>query len=95
MKVATLMTIKIKIKSLDGCNIQIMDENTSKWIKMKMKRKMKTLTNSYWHSTCSLCLKNEKKFEKLYGKFGLDFPCLIIPNLSSLMNLPKGLSLGG
>jgi hypothetical protein len=72
---------KKEVKSLDGCNIQIMHKKTSKWIKMKTKRKMKTSTNSKWHSTCSLCLKNEKKIGKLYERFELDFPCLLIPNL--------------
>jgi hypothetical protein len=28
---------KNKFNFLDGCNIQIMDENNSKWIKLKMK----------------------------------------------------------
>jgi hypothetical protein len=76
-------------------NIQIMDGKPLNGWKMKMKRKMKTSTNSYWHSTCPLYLKNEKKFEKLYGKFGLDFPMLQYSKIPlGLMNLPKGLSLG-
>jgi len=92
MKVGTWMTVKHekkRVKSLDGCNIQIMDEKTFKWMKKEKENKNENLDKFILAFNLSTMFKKWKKNWKIIWEVWIGLPMPLYPKPPlGFMNLP-------